>query len=196
MLGVVPVHPLRLSALTSQRRVIARTARAAFPGLADYCLIHVATTPRTLRCIWAEDRATPFSVDMRAIVSARPIRCNDLTSTVAGVVRSGKPTLRRDIHHDEPKRPPARALAFRRLAPKSALVVPLLDKGAVLGALSLCYSHSGRTHTRRHVPLAQRLAARIAGVLLAATHATRRLHTAARDARQGASLRQRLDTRN
>lgn len=195
MQGVVPVHPLRLSALASQQRVIDKTARAAFPGLADYGLIHVATTQRTLRCIWAEDRGTAFSRDMRTIVSAR-IRCNDLTSTVAGVVRSGRPTLRTDIHHDEPKRPPARALAFRRLAPTSALVVPLLDQGAVLGTLSLCYSHSGRSHTRRQVPLAQRLAARIASVLMAATHATSRLHTAARHARQGASLRQRLDTRN
>lgn len=188
-------HLLRLTALAAQRRVIDRAARAALPRLGDFCLVHVAT-PRTLRCVSACHCATHFSRDMRTLVSARPIRRDDLVSTVAGVVRSHKPALRTGIYHDDDAARSTAARLHRKLAPTSALVVPLVNDGVVLGALSLCYSHSGRSHARHQVPLAERVAARLTAVLIAAGHAASRLRAAARHARQRRPFRGRLAARN
>jgi GAF domain-containing protein len=134
---------------------------------------------------------------MRVFMSSRPIRRDDLASTVACVVRSRKPVLRTGISydHDDTGRS-ALARLHRKLAPTSALVVPLVSDDVVLGALSLCYSHSRRSHAPHHVPLAERLAARIAAVLVAAAHAASRLRAAARHARQGRAVRRRLAARN
>jgi transcriptional regulator with GAF, ATPase, and Fis domain len=173
-----------------------RAARAAVPRLADFYFVHV-TTPRTLRCVAAGHRARKFARDMRAMVGTCPIRRDDLASTAAFVVRSGKPALRRGIYRDnDHARGSASLMLQRRLAPTSALVVPVMADHQVLGALSLCYSHSGRSHGPQHVPLAQRLAARIAAALTAASHAASRLRSATRHARQRTALRQRMGTRD
>jgi transcriptional regulator with GAF, ATPase, and Fis domain len=189
-------HQRRPSTLASQQRVINRAAREALPRLADFCLVHIAT-PRTLRCVAACHCATHFSRDMRTLVSARPIRRDDLVSTVAAVVRSRKPALRTPIYYDDDAVARSTvARLHRKLAPTSALVVPLVSDGMVLGALSLCYSQSGRAHARHQVPIAERLAARVAAVLVAAGHAASRLHAAARHARQKRPFRRRLAARN
>ena len=169
------VQPTRLSTLAAQQRFIHGAARRAIPRLADYCLIHVAT-PRSLRCVTAVHRASDHSRDMLAMMSARPIRRDDLTSTVAGVMRSGKPALRPSIRLEETAagghRPVVRL--YSRLAPRSALVVPLMAGSTVLGTLSLCYSDSRRSHAPHHVPQAERLAGRVAAALIAAVHAASR----------------------
>jgi transcriptional regulator with GAF, ATPase, and Fis domain len=171
-------------------------ARGAFPRLADFYFVHV-TTPRTLRCVAAGHRTRSFARDMRSMVGTCPIRRDDLTSTAAFVVRSGKPALRSGIHRDNDRmRGNASVALQRRLAPTSALVVPVMADHQVLGALSLCYSHSGRSHGPQHVPLAQRLAARIAAALIAASHAASRLRSAARHARQRTALRRRMGARD
>jgi GAF domain-containing protein len=171
-------------------------ARRAFPRLADFYFIHVATA-RTLRCVAAGHRARSFARDMRAMVGTRPIRRDDLASTAAFVVRSGKPALRPGLYRDDDgARRSASAMLHQKLGATSALVVPVMRDDEVLGALSLCYSHSGRSHGPQHVRLAQRLASRIAAALTAASHAASRLRSAARHARQGAAIRQRMGPRN
>ncbi|MGH9239948.1 MAG: GAF domain-containing protein [Vicinamibacterales bacterium] len=173
-----------------------RAARGAFPRLADFYFVHL-TTPRTLRCVAAGHRAPEFARDIRTMVGTCPIRRDDLASTAAFVVRSGKPALRHSIYKDDDRvRRSAAALLQRKLAPTSALVVPMIVDDKVLGALSLCYSHSGRSHGPQHVPLAQRLAARIVAALTAASYAASRLRSAARHARQRTAIRHRMGTRD
>ena len=191
------VQPLHLSTLTTQQRVIHRAAGKGIPRLADFCLIHVAT-PRCLRCVTAMHRGSHHSRDMLALMSSRPIRRDDLTSTVAGVVRSGKPVLRPTIRQEDIDRASRGAMTrvYSRLAPRSALVVPLIADGAVLGTLSLCYSQSGRSHAPHHVPQAERLAARVSAALIGAVHAASRLLTATRHAGKRAAVRRRKAARN
>ena len=88
--------------------------------------------------------------DMLELISSRPIPRDDLTSTVAGVVRSGKPALRRRIRQESIQGAHGGSVMrlYNRLAPRSALVVPLVSGPAVFGTLSLCYSHSGRSYAR------------------------------------------------
>jgi GAF domain-containing protein len=183
-------HPL------AAHRRATLAARGVFPRLADFYIIHVAT-PRTLHCVAAGHRAPGFARDMRSMVGTRPIRRDDLASTAALVLRSGKPVLRPGIYRDDDHvRRNTAALLQRRLAPTSALVVPVMRGHEVLGTLSLCYSHSGRSHGPQHVPLAERLAARIAAALTAAAHAASRLRSAARHARQGTAIRRRMAARD
>jgi len=187
----------RLSTLTTQQRVIHRAVGQGIPRLADFCLLHVAT-PRCLRCVTAMHRASNHSRDMLALMSSRPIRRDDLASTVAGVVRSGKPALRPTIRQEDIDHAGRGSMmrVYDRLAPRSALVVPLIADGAVLGTLSLCYSQSGRSHTPQHVPQAERLATRVSAALIAAVHATSGLLTATRHAGQRAAARPRVAARN
>ena len=181
---------------TSAQRRANLAARGAFPRLADFYFIHVAT-PRTLRCVGAGHRAREFARQMRTMVGTRPIRRDDLASTAAFVARSGKPVLRPGIYRDDDRaRRSASAVLQRKLAPTSALVVPVMRDDQIVGTLSLCYSHSGRSHGPQHVPLAERLAARIASALTAASHAASRLRSAARHARQRTAIRQRMGPRD
>lgn len=176
-------------------RAIDRAAKKAFPRLADFYFLHLVK-PRTLRCVAAAHRARRLERDIRAMVGAYPIRRNDLASTAAFVVRSRKPALRTGIYRDDSGSRSASALLQRKLAPTSALVVPVMTDEDVIGALSLCYSHSGRSHGPQHVRRAERLAARIAAVLTAASNAASRLRTATRHARQRTTLRRRLASRD
>ena len=131
------------------------------------------------------------------MVAAHRIRRDDLASTVASIARLQKPALRPEIYDDdEHVRRGAIARLQRRLAPTSALVVPVMRDGQVLGTLSLCYSHSGRSHGPQHVKLAERLAMRIAKALFAAADAASRLLAAARHARQRITERRRLGSRD
>jgi GAF domain-containing protein len=186
------------AAIAAARRAIERAARDAVPTLADFCLVHLVAG-RVIRCVAGAHSTREGGRDVRALMSHR-IRPDDRDSTVAQVVRTHRATLRREIYPDTHDRARARGLAelHRRLAPTSALVVPIVIDGAVLGALSLCYSHSGRSYAARHVASAERLASRIADILVAGTpiDAPIGLRAAVRHAGQGTTVRRRVAARN
>src|SRR5689334_11184556 len=116
----------------ANQRALDRAARGAFPKLADFCLVHVAK-PRTLCCVAAAHSTRQFARDMRALVSAHRIRRDDLASTVAFVVRSGKPALRTGIYHEDDRTDRSAAAQLqRKLAPTSALVVPVMRDDEVM----------------------------------------------------------------
>ena len=189
---------LTAAAIAAARNAIQRSARHAVPALADFCLVHLVCG-RTIRCIAGAHDTRQGARAIRELMTTDRIRPDDRQSTVAHVVRSGRATLRTDIHPD-PEMARARGVAeiHRRLAPTSALVVPIVHGGAVLGALSLCYSHSGRSYAARHVASAKRLATDIAGVLLPAPaiDAAIGLRAAARHASHTSTMRRRVAARN
>lgn len=175
---------------------LARTARDAVPTLADFCLVHVVDGA-TLRCVAGAHVSRPGQMYVRALMRSRGIRRNDLVSTVAHVVRTGRPLLRAHVPA-EPRgeiRKGGLAELQHRLAPRSVLVVPIADGGAVLGALSLCYSESGRSYAGRHLRPAHRMTARIAH-LLAARRATTRAHVAGRELRHRVTGRRTIAPRH
>ncbi len=190
---------LTTAAIDAARRAIERAAREAIPGIADFCLVHLACG-RTIRCVAGVHSTRQGLRVIRALMTTHRVHPDDRDSTVAHVMRTRRTTLRTEIHLDVPDRPRAGSVAdlHRQLAPTSALAVPILLGTAVLGALSLCYSHSGRSYTSRHVASAERLASRIASalapaVLNAASPAAR---ATARHAGQGTAVRRRVAPRN
>jgi GAF domain-containing protein len=128
------------------------------------------------------------------------IALDDRASAVAHVIRTNRPLRRSAIQIDgrlAQRRDSRVADIHRKLAPRSALVVPIHAGDGVLGALSLCYAESNRIFTARDVPAAARMARRIARALTpASSDGSLRLPAAARDARQGPTTRRRLAARN
>ena len=150
-------------------RVLQRVATSFIPAFADFCLIHLADR-HYLRCIaYAHGNRDGLRL-LRGLASADLISRRDPLSTVAHVVRTGRAQVRNEIttHEDHAGRPyPADLL--RGLAPRSAIVVPLVVRDRVRGALTLCYSASGRRYTTHHVPAAKRLARLVTGSLVRGT---------------------------
>jgi hypothetical protein len=190
--------PFALTTTVSSRRLAERAARAAVPKLADFCVVHLVSH-RGLVAVAAAHATREGERLLRMLMHAHRIRPSDRDSTAAHVVRSARPALRRTISTAADRNAPAGSVSdlHRRLAPVSALVVPILSDCAVLGAVSLCYSGSRRCYRAQDVRAAQRLATRLAnGLTNGSTHAPIGLRATARHARQGTTIRRRLAPRN
>jgi GAF domain-containing protein len=164
-----------------------------------------------VRTAWFDDATAPARPGVyERREPAGPYACwdgrgrrDDAGSTVAQVIRTGHPILRSDIPAESlrlstgVKADPVADL-HRRLATRSVLAVPIRLGERVLGAVSLCYSDSGRSYVARDVPAATRLAMRIARVLTSVRvpDATVGLRPAARHPRQGTTIRRRVAARN
>jgi len=139
-------------------RVLQRLARSFVPALADFCLIHLVER-RHLRCIASAHSTRQGQRLVRLLAGNTPIPCDDPLSTAAHVVRTGRVQIRSEIMSDVGV--PCRsgvARALRRLAPQSAMVIPLIGRGPALGAITLCYADSGRRYTAQHTRSAKRVA--------------------------------------
>jgi GAF domain-containing protein len=139
-------------------RVLRRLARSFVPALADFCLIHLVDRHH-LRCIASAHSTREGRRLVRTLAGNTPIHRNDPLSTAAHVVRTGRVQIRSDITSDTDV--PGRSRgggALRRLAPQSAMVIPLIGRDRALGAITLCYSESGRRYTAQHMRSAKQLA--------------------------------------
>jgi len=158
--------PIATVAARAARKEIQQMARRAIPALADFAVVFVVAG-RSIVGI-ASAHATPAGDRLlRALQRVYRIRREDLRSTVAQVVRTGRPSLRRTILQD--KTSVARgsvADLHRRLACRSALVLPIRVGGTVTGAVTLCYAESGRTYAPGDVAGAHRHARAIERTVL------------------------------
>lgn len=143
-----------------------RVARAAVPSIADFCLIFIAKNG-TIPCAAFAHCTDDGRRVLRALNRTYKITRSNPSSTVAHVLRCGRPELRSDIDV-EPRAPAADVRAFnlhRRLGTRSALVVPIGSRPDVLGALSLCFGDSGRRYSAEHLGPALDVATLIAAFL-------------------------------
>jgi GAF domain len=143
-----------------------RLARSVVPHLADFCFVFLAKG-RDVRCV-ACAHATPQGQRLlRGLTCAYKITRTDPVSTVAHVLRTGRPKLHPQIR-TEAEAPVAahRVLTLhRRLGARSALVVPIGTAPDVVGAFSFSYAESGRRYTAQDLPRARRLADAVARFL-------------------------------
>jgi len=155
------------------RRSVQRIARECVPALADFCIVHLFAGT-SMPCVAGAHTTSDGTRHIRALLRSHRVERNDPHSTVAHVVRTKRAmlrtgiqpeTLQRRTSHDEDEF----AELHRLLAPRSALVVPIMGivsrTEAVLGVLTLCYSHSGRSYAPGDIPAARRRADQIARVL-------------------------------
>lgn len=154
-----------VSSLRAPARLLDRALYACIPALADFGLVFLVDGER-LRCAALAHTTSTGRHLLRSLAHVYKLRRNDRDSTVAQVVRIGRPALRRQIR-SEPN-PAASASAplqvldiHRRLGARSALVVPIHGRDGVLGALALNYADSKREYTADNIPIVEHIALQI-----------------------------------
>jgi GAF domain-containing protein len=180
------------------RKTIQQIARRAVPGLADFVVVFIVAG-RTIVGIASAHATAAGEKLLRDLQRVYRVRRDDLHSTVAQVIRTGRPSLRRLILHDSTSRAPRGSVAdlHHRLACRSALVLPIRVGAAVTGAVTLCYAGSGRMYAPSDLAGARRVASAIEGTVPPPLpHAAPRLRAATGDARRHAPLRRRVASRN
>jgi len=179
-------------------RSIREIARRTVPALADFAMVFMVAG-RSIVGIASVHISPAGDRLLRALQRIYRIRRDDLQSTVAQVIRTGRPSLRRSIQYDgQPAPRGSVADLHRRLACRSALVLPIHIGATVAGAVTLCYAGSGRTYAPGDLAGAQRVARAIARtILLPVPHAPApRLRAAIGDARRHTPIRRRVAPRN
>ncbi|HEY3093481.1 MAG TPA: GAF domain-containing protein [Vicinamibacterales bacterium] len=192
-----PTAPPIATAASAGRKAIQQIARHAVPGLADFAVVFVVAGHWIVGI--AAAHATPAGARLlRDLQRVYRVRIDDLRSTVAQVVRTGRPALRRTIVHESAPQVPRGSVAdiHHRLASRSALVLPIRVGGMVTGAVSLCYAESGRTYAPSDLAAAQRVARQIERTAAPLPHAAPRLRAATGDPRRPATIRRRVVPRN
>jgi len=187
-----------IAADRAAHRSIQEIARRAVPALADFAVVFMVAG-RSIVGVASAHISPAGDRLLRALQRIYRIRRDDLQSTVAQVIRTGRPLLRRSIQNDgQPVRRGSVADLHRRLACRSALVLPIRVGSIVAGAITLCYAGSGRSYAPSDLAGAQRVVRQITRVapLPVPNAAPTRLRAAIGDARRQTSVRRRVAPRN
>ena len=141
-------------------------AQLAVPRLADWCSIAMAGDDGGIRVIavaHADDERTRWAEELTRRFAPDP----EAPYGIAAVIRSGEPELMPEITPEifelVVQHRPEIAPVLEQLAVRSTLIVPLVARGRVLGAISLVTSaDSGRAFGEEDLELAQELGRRAA----------------------------------
>jgi hypothetical protein len=179
-------------------RTMQEMARRCVPALADFAIVFMVAG-RSIVGIASAHVSPAGDRLLRTFRRVYRIPRDDLRSTVAQVIRTRRPSLRRSIQHDgQPARRGSVADLHQRLACRSALVLPIWIGPSVAGAVTLCYAGSGRSYAPADLAGAKRIARAIARTVpLPIPHAAEsRLRPAVGDARRHTTVRRRVAARN
>jgi GAF domain-containing protein len=161
------------------QRLLERVARHAVPGLADFCLIFLLEQGN-LHCVAAAHVTREGERLLRTLSRIYRVTRDDPVSTVARTVRTGRSQLRTEIAAEQGQFEREATRVFdihRRLAARSAAVVPIRAGREILGALTLSYSASGRVYSPADLRLIERLGVDIGHAIdnVRLAHAARRV---------------------
>ncbi|OLC37451.1 MAG: hypothetical protein AUH81_06015 [Candidatus Rokubacteria bacterium 13_1_40CM_4_69_5] len=142
---------------------LSEVARLAVPSVADLCVVDMLEADGSVR------RAVVFAgdADKGELASALRRHVPDTGSlgSVAETLRSGQPLVIADIPDSllpSIARDPEHLRVLRGLAPKSAMVVPILARGRTLGAITFVAVEAGRRYEPADLHFAEDLTARAA----------------------------------
>jgi PAS domain S-box-containing protein len=143
---------------------LSAVTRLAVRGIADWCAMDELMPDGTVRRI-SVAHPDPEMVRLAHRLQEQYPPETDAAYGVAQVLRTGEPELVRDIPDEllvAAARDEEHLRLVRALGLRSYIVVPLIARGAVLGALTLVASESGRRFGERELRLAEELAGRAA----------------------------------
>lgn len=157
------VGPVLESSLDSEA-TLAHVVELAVPILADWCAVHLLDpdgVPRLLAFVHSEPDKVAWAWELHQRYPADPTANRGL----ARVLRTGRAELYPEIPdavlvaraHDA-----AHLRMMRRLGLRAAMIVPLLAREQVLGAITLARAEPGRRYTEQELQLAEELARRVA----------------------------------
>jgi signal transduction histidine kinase/DNA-binding response OmpR family regulator len=142
---------------------LSEVARLAVPSVADLCVVDILEADGSVR------RAVVFAGDGGKVELASALRRHvpdpGSLGSVAETLRSGQPRVIADIPDSllpSIVRDPEHLRVLRELAPKSAMVVPILARGRTLGAITFVAVESGRRYEPADLHFAEDLTARAA----------------------------------
>ncbi len=143
---------------------LTRLAELAVPALADWCAVHLLDpdgVPRPLAIVHSD----PDKVArVRDLQRRSPLELA-ADHGLARVLRTGQSELYAEIPEaprDSGARDAARLALVHRLGLRAAMIVPLIARERVLGAITLATAESGRRYTEQDLRLAEELARRAA----------------------------------
>ena len=151
-----------LASSLDYKATLAATTRLAVPRLADWCAVDIVDTDGRLRRL-AIAHTDPAKVDAVWAMSHRyPEAAED---PVPRVIRSARPQLIPEIPDDMLRafaRNEEHLQALRAFGLRSLLIVPLVTRDRILGAMTFVLAESGRRFSPSDLPLAEDLARRAA----------------------------------
>ncbi len=139
-------------------------ARLAVPQMADWCSVHIKAEDGNIQQL-ALAHVDPQKLQLAYELQKRyPSDPNSATG-IAQVIRTGKPHLVRSVGEEElsaAARDVDHLQMLLELNPRSYMIVPLIARGRILGAITFLSSESGRRYDETDLALAQELARRAA----------------------------------
>ncbi len=154
----------QLASSLDSETTLAKVAELAVPRLADWCAIDLFEEDGSIRRVGIA-HANPAKAEAAELLRTRYAPTPEDTLGVAEVRRTGESALYPDI-------PDELLVAYavddeqlqllRELGMRSALLVPLVARGRVLGALTLVAAESGRVYDEQDLQFAQHVARRTA----------------------------------
>jgi PAS domain S-box-containing protein len=175
-----------LSESIDYEQTVAKVARLAVPLLADWCAVDLVVEGQPLPRRLAVAHVDPSRIAIVKELNDKYPPPADAPRGVPAVLRQGRSELQAAVSDEllaESCVDAEHLRLVRRLGPRSQMVVPLLVRDRVLGAMSFVFAESGRTYTESDLALAEDLARRCANAIENA-----RLYRSERGARQAADV--------
>lgn len=144
------------------RRGLVEMARVAVPALADWCAIDLLAGDGQIETV-AVQHSDPARAELARELRERYPRRADDAAGAAAVIRERRSALLTEVPDEllaHAARDAEHLRLLRELAPRSALIVPMLAGERVTGAITLANAESGRRLSERDVGLAQELGRR------------------------------------
>ena len=154
-------------ASTSQE-IMAGVVRAVVPRLADWCSIHVLADSTAKVPDVETYHVDPDMVALAQDLAERYPYDPEAPAGVPAIIRSGEPQFYPVIDEQVLDAADADEDARRivdQLALRSAVGVPLIKRGRVIGALQLVMTNSRRNYTEDDLALAEAVASRVASAI-------------------------------
>ena len=146
-------------------QAIGQVARSAVPSLADWCVVELLDDHDELQLL-AVAHADPAKVELARRLRAEYPPNPNAESGAPAVVRTGRselvPVIPPELIDKALQEHPELAEVIRDLQLTSAMTVPLIARGRVLGAMSFVWGESGRHYDNDDLAFAEELARRAA----------------------------------
>src|SRR3954463_8701712 len=143
-------------------QTLLEVTRMAVPDVADWCAVDIVEADGSLRQI----TSTHPDPDQEALLMELRRRYREEKGSSEGAtytILTSEPTLAADVTQmSEIALTPGEQERYRRLGPRSYMIVPLVARGRTIGALTLLSTREGRHYTETDLEFAQHLARRFA----------------------------------
>src|SRR3954465_6714105 len=151
-----------LAASLDYERTLSEVARLAVPDVADWCAIDIVQPDGTTRQVTSVHPNPEFEALLLEL--RRRYRAEKQGSEgAAHVIATGEPELARDVRGQVAiDLDDSEVETYRRMAPRSYMIVPLVARGRTIGALTLLSLREGRHYNESDLDFAQTLGRRFA----------------------------------